>query len=89
MASSKTDSDFFSYNWENVKAYKFCLSMLVIVFAWALLLAVLELLEAFAKMAVGGGVKPYIVALGDLVSFFCDASPNCFILLTGCLQLAC
>jgi len=70
MASAKADSELFSYNWDTVKAYKFCLSMLIIVFVWALLLAILELLEAFAKLAVGGGVKPYIVALGDLILAF-------------------
>jgi hypothetical protein len=60
----------YTLKWTSFKAYKFCLSMLVIVFVWALVLAILDGIEAFLKKAFGGGIKPYIVALGDLVSSF-------------------
>jgi hypothetical protein len=60
----------YTLKWTSFKAYKFCLSMLVIVFVWALVLAILDGIEAFLKKAFGGGIKPYIVALGDLLLAF-------------------
>lgn len=65
----------YTLKWTSFKAYKFCLSMLVIVFVWALVLAILDGIEAFLKKAFGGGIKPYIVALGDLVSWFSPYVP--------------